>query len=64
MGSQNPRLARGFLARAHRGTVAAAMPCLTLVTLECTPVDIAMSVNPRGAGVYSPSVLHPQRQLV
>jgi len=30
---------------------------LTLVTLECTPFDIAMSVNRRGAGVYSPAVL-------
>lgn len=31
----------------------------TLVTLECTPVDIAVSVNREGAGVYSPAVLHP-----
>jgi hypothetical protein len=28
-----------------------------LVTLECTPVDIAMSVIGDGSGVYSPAVL-------
>jgi len=36
-------------------------PCavsdLTLVTLECTPVDIAMSVGETGARVYPPAVL-------
>lgn len=30
---------------------------LTLVTLECTPVDIAMSVVEQGGLVYSPAVL-------
>jgi hypothetical protein len=30
---------------------------LTLVTLECTPVDIEMSVTNRGGWVYSPRVL-------
>jgi hypothetical protein len=30
---------------------------LTLVTLECTPVDIAMSVIGEAGGVYSPRVL-------
>jgi hypothetical protein len=30
---------------------------LTLVTLECTPVDIAMSVIGEGGGVYSARVL-------
>jgi hypothetical protein len=30
---------------------------LTLETLECTPVDIAMSVVENGARVHSPSVL-------
>ena len=34
-----------------------AAPGLTLVTLECTPVDIAMSVNGEGDAVYSPRVL-------
>lgn len=33
------------------------VPCLTLVTLECTPVDIAMSVGERERRVYSPAVL-------
>jgi hypothetical protein len=32
----------------------------TLVTLDCTPVDIAMSVIGEGGGVYSPAVLHLQ----
>ncbi len=36
-----------------------AVPCLTLVTLECTPVDIVMSVIGEGGEVYSPRVLHP-----
>ena len=44
-------------AQLHRGYRPCAVPFLTLVTLECTPVDIAMSVNPRSAGVYSPAVL-------
>jgi hypothetical protein len=35
------------------------VPRLTLVTLECTPVDIAMSVVEQGSAVYSPAVLHP-----
>jgi len=30
---------------------------LTLVKLESTPVDIAMSVNGEGGSVYSPRVL-------
>jgi hypothetical protein len=30
---------------------------LTLVTLECTPVDIATSVIGEGGSVYSPPVL-------
>ena len=30
---------------------------LTLVTLECTPVDIAMSVFEQDGAVYSPAVL-------
>ena len=32
---------------------------LTLVTLEYTHVDIAMSVVEQGGVVYSPAVLHP-----
>jgi hypothetical protein len=31
-----------------------AVPHLTLVTLECTPVDIVKSVLGEGGGVYSP----------
>ena len=34
-----------------------AVPHLTLVTLECTPVDIARSVVEKGGAVYSPVVL-------
>lgn len=30
---------------------------MTLVTLECTHVDIAMSVSAAGGAVYSPQVL-------
>jgi hypothetical protein len=33
------------------------VPLLTLVTIECTPVDIAMSVAKKGGAVYSPAVL-------
>ena len=33
------------------------MRCLTLVTLECTPVDIALSLFEQGSAVYSPAVL-------
>ena len=46
-------------AELHRLQRELAVPCLTLVTLECTPVDIAMSVIGRGRGVYSPRVLRP-----
>jgi hypothetical protein len=35
---------------------------LTLVTLECTPVDIAMSVVEPGSAVYSPAVLRLRDQ--
>ncbi len=35
---------------------------LTLVTLECTPVDIAMSVGGEGRRVYSPRVLRLRGQ--
>jgi hypothetical protein len=37
---------------------------VTLVTLDCTRVDIAMSVNPARGAVYSPAVLHPEGQTV
>ena len=37
-----------------------AVPWVTLVTPECTPVDIAMSVNHPDPTVYSPAVLHPE----
>ena len=43
-----------------RGLIAASQP--TLVTLECTPVDIVMSVNGEGGGVYSPAVLRLRGQ--
>jgi len=36
------------------------VPDLALVTLECTPVDIAMSVIEGGEAVYSPAVLRLQ----
>ena len=35
---------------------------LTLVTLECKPVDIAMSVSEVNAAVYWPPVLRPRDQ--
>jgi hypothetical protein len=35
------------------------VPLLTLVTLDCTPVDIVMSVKRGGGAVYSPRVLRP-----
>lgn len=40
----------------HR-LLAPTAPRLTLVTLECTPVDIAISVIAASSGVYSPRVL-------
>ena len=46
-------------ARSGADTVAAR---LTLVTLECTPVDIVMSVNDGHDGGYSPAVLRLQGQ--
>ena len=45
-------------ARLHRGRGLNATPHATLVTLDCTPFDIAMSVSEAGAAVYSPAVLH------
>jgi hypothetical protein len=33
------------------------VPRLTVVTLDCMPFDIAMSVPPVVAAVYSPAVL-------
>jgi len=36
---------------------------LTLVTLECTPVDIVMSVIGESGGVYSPRVLRLWSQI-
>ena len=44
-------------AQLHLGPGPLVVPRLTLVTLECTPVDIVMSVIRRGYGVYSPRVL-------
>jgi len=47
-------------AQLHRVSRPVGVPCLTLVTLECTPVDIAMSVGEQGVAVYSPLVLRPR----
>jgi hypothetical protein len=47
-------------ARSGAGTLAAR---LTLVTLDCTSFDIAMSVNGGVGGVYSPRVLSPRHDL-
>ena len=44
-------------AQLHSSRRIHAMSDLTLVTLECTAVDIAMSVVERGDVVYSPRVL-------
>jgi hypothetical protein len=50
---------RAELQGSHR---LSAVPCATLVTLDCTPFDIAASVSEANAAVYSPSVLRPQSQ--
>jgi hypothetical protein len=47
---------------AQRSTNAAAVPRLTLVTLDCTLFDITKSVAEVVAGVYSPVVLHLRGQ--
>jgi len=47
---------------AQRSTNAAAAPRLTLVTLDCTPFDIATSVSETDAAVYSPAVLRLRDQ--
>ena len=44
-------------AQLHGSRRLSAVPHLTLVTLDCTLLNIAMSVNRRGAEVYSPQVL-------
>jgi len=44
-------------AQPHRVPRPVCVPCLTLVTLECTPVDIVMSVSRGRLGFYSPRVL-------
>src|SRR2546422_101735 len=44
-------------AELHRLPCPRAVRCLTLVTLECTPVDIALSLFEQGSAVYSPAVL-------
>src|SRR5713101_3860057 len=49
-------------AELHRLPRLRAVPYLTLVTLECTPVDIAMSVVEEGGAVYSPPVLRLRDQ--
>ena len=40
-----------------------AVPYVTLVTLDCTPFDIASSVSDAGSAVYSPAVLRLRDQL-
>ena len=50
---------RAELHRSHGWSVATFM---TLVTLDCTPFDIAMSVSEAGGVVYSPSVLRLRGQ--
>lgn len=49
-------------AQLHCGFRPRVAPCLTLVTLECTPVDIAMRVNRRDGAVYSLAVLRLRGQ--
>ena len=49
-------------AQLHCSRRPSAVPRLTLVTLEYTPVDIVMSVEREGAAVYSPRVLSPRHQ--
>jgi hypothetical protein len=46
-------------AQLHCSSRLRAVPRLLLVTLKCTPIDIAMSVKHGGARVYSPAVLRP-----
>ncbi len=49
----------GLLHRSTQGSAGVVASELTLVTLDCTSVDIAMSVTVAAGGVYSPPVLHP-----
>jgi len=49
-------------AELHGASRMRAGPCLTLVTLACTPFDIATSVSRCRAAVYSPTVLVPRDQ--
>ena len=49
-------------AELHGASRMRAGPCLTLVTLACTPFDIATSVIGEGGGVYSPRVLRLRSQ--
>jgi len=49
-------------AELHRLPCPRAVSCLTLVMLDCRPVDIAMSVVEKVAAVYSPAVLRLQDQ--
>ena len=61
LGAATARAARQYgadRAELQRRPCPRAVPYLTLVTLECTPVDIAMSVVEQGGAVYSPAVLH------
>ena len=49
-------------AQLHGASRMPAGPCLTPVTLACTPFDIATSVPGEGGGVYSPRVLRLRSQ--
>ncbi len=54
-------------AELHRLSRRRAVPCLTLVTHVCTPIDISTSVVEEGGLVFSPAVLrlrdHPSSNL-
>ena len=65
LGATTPKAARqeaADRAERHRSPRLHAVPRLTLVTLECTPVDIATSAIGEGGRVYSPRVLRLGRE--
>ena len=60
LGAATTGTARGDAAdraELHHGSRPHTVPCLTLVTLDCRPFDIASSVCGEGDEVYSPEVL-------
>ena len=50
-------------AELHGSLHLSAVPYVTLVTLDCTPFDIASSVSDVDSAVYSPAVLRLRDQL-